>query len=140
MPHLGVLAEVHPQASLEVFERDCLIFLGTAVAARGTAKPGRPCFRFTIQSSAVNESGQLMCGDLRLFRLREGETATVLVEPERGFDCGAGPGKPIEREARGGTVGLILDARGRPLQVPEGREEGRRVIEKWVKAVRMYED
>src|SRR4029079_6564 len=29
MPHLGVLAQVHPQAALEVFERDCLIYLGT---------------------------------------------------------------------------------------------------------------
>ena len=40
------------------------------------------------------------------------------IEPERGFDCGAGPGKPIERQVRGGTVGLILDARGRPLTLP----------------------
>ena len=40
MPHLGVLAQVHPQAALEVFERDCLIYLGTCVAAKGTGKPG----------------------------------------------------------------------------------------------------
>ena len=43
MPHLGVLAQVHPQASLEVFERDCLIDLGTSVAAKGAARPGKPC-------------------------------------------------------------------------------------------------
>src|ERR1700722_19518249 len=71
MPHLGVLAQVHPQASLEVFERDCLIYLGTCVAAKGTGKPGRPCFRFSIKSATLNESGQMMCGDIRLFSLGE---------------------------------------------------------------------
>jgi hypothetical protein len=138
MPHLGVLAQVHPQASLEVFERDCLIRLGTCVAAKGTGKPGKPCFRFSVQSSAVNDSGQLMYGDLRLLPLAHDETATVIVEPERGFDVGAGPGKKVERQVRGGTVGLVLDARGRPLELSEKREVGRQKIQQWVKALALY--
>ncbi|MEM7230344.1 MAG: glutamate mutase L, partial [Planctomycetota bacterium] len=40
MPHLGVLADVHPAAAVEVFERDCLIELGTCVAPKGEGKPG----------------------------------------------------------------------------------------------------
>jgi uncharacterized protein (TIGR01319 family) len=132
MPHLGVLAQVHPQASLEVFERDCLIALGTCVATRGDAKAGRPCFRFSIHSGSLNESSQMMCGDLRLFPLAESDMAVVKIEPERGFDCGAGPGKAIEREVRGGTVGLILDARGRPLA------PARPLMEKWVRAMGLY--
>ena len=132
MPHLGVLAAVHPQASLEVFERDCLVFLGTCVAAKGQGKPGSPCFTFSIKSPALNQSGQMMFGDLRLFRLGEGETATVRIQPEKGFDIGAGPGKEIERQARGGTVGLILDARGRPLQVD------RKEMGKWITALELY--
>jgi len=138
MPHLGVLAQVHPQASLEVFERDCLVYLGTCVAAKGAAKPGRPCFRFSIRSTARRESGQMMCGELRAFPLAEGETAIVTIEPERGFDFGAGPGKQIEREVRGGTVGLILDARGRPLVVPAERDAGRTLVANWVAALTLY--
>ena len=42
MPHLGVLSQVHSQAATEVFEKDCLIYLGTCIAPRGTAKLGRP--------------------------------------------------------------------------------------------------
>ena len=64
--------------------------------------------------------------------------ATVAVEPERGFDCGGGPGKPIEREVRGGTVGLILDARGRPLVLPAERAAGRALVETWVNALQLY--
>jgi hypothetical protein len=138
MPHLGVLAQVNPKASLEVFERDCLIYLGACVAAKGTGKPAKPCFRYSIRSASLNESGQMMFGDIRLFPLGEGERATVAVEPERGFDLGAGPGKPIEREVRGGTVGLILDARGRPLSLSTDRAAGRALVEKWVTSLHMY--
>jgi hypothetical protein len=70
--------------------------------------------------------------------LDEGEKATVSVEPERGFDCGGGPGKPIEREVRGGTVGLVLDARGRPLALPTERAAGRTLVDSWVNALQLY--
>ncbi len=138
MPHLGVLAEVHPQASLEVFERDCLIYLGTCVAAKGLGKAGRPCFRFTIRSTTLNESGQMLVGELRLFALPEGERATVTIDPERGFDCGGGPGTRVEREVRGGTVGLILDARGRPLALPPERAAARGAMSRWVTSLGLY--
>ena len=138
MPHLGVLAQVHAQASLEVFERDCLIYLGTCVAATGAGKPGRPCFRYSVRSATLIESGELMVDDLLLLPLGEGETAAVTIEPERGFDCGAGPGRPIERQARGGTAGLILDARGRPLAVTAERERWRPLVKKWVSALALY--
>jgi hypothetical protein len=134
MPHLGVLAQVHPQASVEVFERDCLVFLGSCIAPKGTGKPGRPCFRY----KAGNQSGEMMYGEMKLLPLGPEESVRVTVEPEKGFDCGAGPGKIVEREVRGGTVGLILDARGRPLALPEDRATGRQVVEKWVRALGLY--
>ena len=138
MPHLGVLAEVHAQASLEVFERDCLIALGTCVAPAGTGKPGKRCFKFSISSATLNDSGEMLVGDIRLFPLGLGETARVAVAPERGFDCGAGAGNSVEREIQGGTVGLILDARGRALEVPVERPTGRKIVQEWVEALELY--
>ena len=88
--------------------------------------------------AALNESGQLNFGEIRLFPLGQGETASVSIQPERSFDCGAGAGKDIEREVGGGTVGLILDARGRPLVIPDHPEEGRELLEKWVSALELY--
>jgi uncharacterized protein (TIGR01319 family) len=138
MPHLGVLAQVHPQASLEVFEHDCLVYLGTCIAAAGPAKAGKPCFKYSIRAGSRQDSGVMLGGEVRVIPLAEGETATVAAEPERGFDCGAGPGKPMERPVRGGTVGIILDARGRPLVVPPDRQVGRALVEKWVAAADLY--
>lgn len=116
MPHLGVLASVHPQAAMEVFEKDCLIALGTAIAAKGTGRSGKPCFRYVIQREAgPQEQGEMFFGDLLIVPLGVDERAHVELFPARGFDLGNGPGKKVVSEVHGGTVGLILDARGRPL-------------------------
>jgi uncharacterized protein (TIGR01319 family) len=138
MPHLGVLAQVHPQASLEVFERDCLIYLGTCVAARGQGEAGKPCFRYAIRSRSVNESGVMTVGEMKRVPLADGDTATVRVEPEKPFDLGAGPGKAIERDVRGGSVGIVLDARGRPLLLPDDRGASAAKMREWVTALALY--
>ena len=93
MPHLGVLASVHANAAMEVFERDCLVRLGWCVAAKGVGKWGKPCFRFRV-SGAVAAQGALACGEVALVRVGAGEMVEVVVEPEKGFDLGAGPGRP----------------------------------------------
>jgi uncharacterized protein (TIGR01319 family) len=138
MPHLGVLAQVHPQAALEVFERDCLIYLGTCIAAKGTGKPDKPCFKYELRGGGLNESGELKCGELRLFRLAAGESTRVVIEPARGFDVGAGPGKRLEREVRGGAVGVVLDARGRPLVFPEDARTRKEAVHRWIRFLELY--
>ncbi len=138
MPHLGVLASVHPQAAIEVFERDCLIYLGTVIAPKGQGKLGRPCFEFEITGPALKAQGKLAVGEMQLYPLGVGETARAVFRPESGFDVGSGPGKVHECEIRGGTVGVILDARGRPLVLPEDRGECRAIVGDWAKALKLY--
>jgi hypothetical protein len=60
------------------------------------------------------------------------------VRPERGIDVGAGPGKPVTRTVRGGPVGLLLDARGRPLRLPEATAERRACVQAWNTAVGVF--
>ncbi len=139
MPHLGVLASVHAKAAMEVFERDCLVMLGTCIAAKGTGRWGKPCFDYTIEGEGINERGSIAFGEMQLFPLADGVTAKAVIEPARGFDCGAGPGKRVERTVRGGSVGVILDARGRPLELPEVRSDCRKAMERWITTMGMYE-
>jgi hypothetical protein len=138
MPHLGVLAQVHPQAALEVFERDCLIYLGTCVAPKGAGTIGKPCFSFSLQGPTIKETGQIAVGEMRRIPLAPGEKAKIVVEPARGFDCGNGPHKPIEKEIRGGTVGIIFDGRGRPLVLPDDDRLRRRMLTDWTRALDLY--
>ena len=138
MPHLGVLSQVHPQAALEVFERDCLIYLGTCIAPKGVGKPGKACLSYQMSGGGLNESGELAFGDLKLFPLAPEETASVTLEPSRDFDVGAGPGKSLTADVKGGTVGLILDARGRPLAPPANAAECRKAVTKWINELDLY--
>jgi uncharacterized protein (TIGR01319 family) len=140
MPHLGVLAQVHPQAALEVFERDCLIYLGTCIAARGQAAAGHDCFRYVVKIGSRQETGEMKYGDLKRIPLGPEETADVEITPTRKVDVGAGPGKPLSRTVRGGTVGLILDARGRPLTLPDERRSCQAAAGKWAQALELYPD
>jgi len=109
MPHLGVLSTVQPEIAAEVFEKDCLVHLGTCIAPVGRARKGA-----LLELSWSGNRERLAAGELRLVELREGVECTI--EPARGVDVGAGPGEPVRRTLRGGVVGLVLDGRGRPLE------------------------
>jgi uncharacterized protein (TIGR01319 family) len=130
MPHLGVLASVRPEAAMEVFERDCLVRLGWSVAARGEGKWGKKCFSYRV-SGAVSASGELACGDVALVRVGPEQEVEVVVEPAKEFDLGAGPGKAVARRVKGGTVGILFDARGRPLTLPENPADRRAAVARW---------
>jgi uncharacterized protein (TIGR01319 family) len=133
MPHLGVLASVHPEAAMEVFERDCLVRLGWSIAAKGEGKFGKRCFAYRV-SGAVTASGELTCGDVALVRVGPEQEVEVVVEPASGFDLGNGPSKSVTRRLKGGTVGLLFDARGRPLALPENEADRRALVARWAKA------
>ncbi|MFH1850871.1 MAG: glutamate mutase L [Candidatus Neomarinimicrobiota bacterium] len=138
MPHLGVAAQVHPKAAMEVFDRDCLIYLGSVIAPAGHSKPGKLCFKYDIKGKTLNQSGQINYGDVLLLPLGAGETAEVTVEPDKLFDTGHGPGKKVTKTVKGGTVGLILDGRGRPLALPTVTKESQKFMEKWVADLGLY--
>ena len=137
MPHLGVLSSVHEKAAMEVFERDCLVVLGTCVAAKGEGRPGKTSFRYTISGGAT-ASGEMTWGEVRMIDLPIGETAEVEVSPVRGVDLGGGPGKSVTRTVKGGPVGIILDARGRPLTLPDEDEARREAVRRTIDAIQLY--
>ena len=138
MPHLGVAAQVHPQAAMEVFERDCLIYLGSVVAPAGHGKPNKLCFSYSINGATLNEKGEITYGEIKLLPLGIAETAEITIEPAKTFNAGNGPGKKVVGKVQGGTVGLILDGRGRPLVLPEDVKASQALIDMWVKAINLY--
>ncbi len=158
MPQLGVLSTVHEKAALDVFEKDCLIRLGWCVAPVGKGKDGAPCMTVRVEPSspaaaqgspaasagsgaaapAVTPSThELKFGELKLIPLPLGSRAKVTVTPAKGFDIGRGR-DPVTHEVTGGVVGLILDARGRPLELPSDRATRLQRLNDWNAAMQMY--
>lgn len=153
MPQLGILSEVMPEAALQVFKRDCLIKLGTAICPAGISKEGQTAISLTLERRTSNvehrtsnnpenqepgtlnpERFDILFGTVKVIPLGVGEKAQVEITPARGFDVGAGKGRPHSVEVEGGVVGLIIDARGRPLNLPAEDEKRIAKLREWLKA------
>lgn len=131
MPQLGVLSTVHPEAAAQVFDRDCLIRLGSCVAPVGQGKEGEPCL--TIDYNGKSETFRY--GELRVLPMGVGEALQATIKPARGFDVGAGKGRPVEATLEGGVVGVVVDTRGRPLQLPPDDAARRQKLISWMTAL-----
>ncbi|MCE5236967.1 glutamate mutase L [bacterium] len=137
MPQLGVLANVLPEAARQVFEKDCLIHLGLCVAPVGQGKPGAECLKLTLD--AGEHSGQLTvpCGGMGLLPLPEGVQGMLTIEAVRGFDLGQGRGRSATVPVTGGVVGIIGDARGRPVVWPKEADRAA-TVRRWQQALGAY--
>ncbi|MBN2083468.1 glutamate mutase L [bacterium] len=143
MPHLGVLAQVDADAAEQVFDRDCMIYLGSVLAPAGQARRfGDPVCEYNITfPDGKTESGTLKYGELKLFpNLKVGEEAMVEANPTRAFNVGDGNGKPLTRRMNGGVVGLVLDGRGRPLGLNEDAAARRKQLMEWGAIMNSYAD
>jgi len=139
MPHLGVLAGVNAEAATEVFQRDCLIELGTCVAVIGEGKPGQKCLEYTFKpTEGEPAAGSLAFGELTVLPLGVGQRAQLEATPAKGFDLGAGKGRPIQAELYGGVVGVAIDARGRPLALDSDPKRRGEQLERWAAAMTAY--
>ncbi|MBN1946493.1 MAG: glutamate mutase L [Bradymonadales bacterium] len=139
MPHLGVLTQVHPKAATEVFEKDCLIYLGTCIAPIGNTKLGKHCLDFEIDlPDGHTEKGSLNAGDMRLLPLDVGELAKVRLNPSRSFDLGKGRGVSLEATVQGGKAGVIFDCRGRPLEISEDPAVRVPLLKRWMTELNVY--
>ncbi|MCH9025342.1 MAG: glutamate mutase L, partial [candidate division Zixibacteria bacterium] len=144
MPQLGVLAEVQPKAATEVFDKDCLIHLGTCICPSGINKKGGPVMKYSIELPDGTITGTLNHLEMKKFELGLGDDglplkAKAVLEPERYFDLGAGKGVKVEVELNGGVVGIILDGRGRPFDLSTLAEKERvSYLKQWIKELDIY--
>jgi hypothetical protein len=131
---LGVTAAIEPLAAAQVMERDGFLSLGTVVAPVGTAREGEIALKLKI----TYDDGRALemevpYGSLEVLPLTTGHKATLELRPTRKFDIGLGAkGKGATTELEGGAVGVIIDARGRPLSLPATREEQQAKIQEWL--------
>jgi uncharacterized protein (TIGR01319 family) len=144
MPQLGVLTTVQKQAATEVFNKDCLIHLGTCVAPAGEVKKAGPMLNYKITMPDGNkESGTLDYGRIKLIPLGLDDRdmplkARAELEPVKNLDLGRGKGNKIETELSGGVVGIILDARGRPFVLPDDNKTRVSKLKEWMKELNIY--
>jgi len=142
MPQLGILATVHPKAAMHVFDKDCLVKLGTTIAPLGPSssnlKFGEPCVTVTIEYNEQVIEESVPYGSMKVIKIPEETTVDAVIRPERHFDAGNGYGRVVETQVHGGVVGVIIDCRGRPTVLPEDPVLRNQKLVEWFKAMDMY--
>lgn len=134
---LWVTAAIEPLAAAQVMERDGFLSLGTVLAPVGTAREGEIALKLKI----TYDDGRALemevpYGSLEVLPLTTGHKATLELRPTRRFDIGLGAkGRGATTELEGGAVGVIIDARGRPLSLPATREKQQAKIQEWLWSV-----
>jgi len=146
MPHLGVLSTVYRDAAWNIFDKDCLVRLGTCIAPVGTiagdvkarARGERVMtVELTLPDGGTVEE-ELNFGEIKLIPLAERHEAKAVITPAKNFDMGEGPGHAVEKTIMGGVAGVLLDARGRPIYLPEDENARRELLLKWFRALDLY--
>jgi len=140
MPQLGVLSAVHEQAATEVFNKDCLLRLGTCVAPVGPVKPGKEYIRikFTLPDGKHIDKSYTL-GEMELFETPYEAIEAEIIPGNRNVDVGGGAGQTIKTNIYGGLVGIIIDARGRrPFVLPEDPAERVEKLQEWSKIVNEF--
>ncbi len=139
MPHLGVLSTVYPDVAQEVFEKDCLVPLGPCVSVINAGKMGEKCLDIKIEykdGKKIEET--IPFGELKLYTLGPDEEVEIEANPTRSYDLGNGKGHAVKAKLTGGVVGLVIDTRGRPLNLPKEKSARVSLLRRWAETIGAY--
>jgi uncharacterized protein (TIGR01319 family) len=141
MPGLGATAEVNPLLTVQVIESNIFQNIGTIIAPIGYARPGTTVLRIRI----IREDGRSFTRDIKFGTLSVlpvdfGEKVSLHIRPLHKFDIGmGGSGKAGKVNAVGGALGIVIDARGRPLQFYPDHEKNWKRNQAWRKILQKHE-
>ena len=110
------------------------MIIGTTIAPVVTASYGTPIMRAILTYENGTESRvELKYGSLEILPLASGEEGRLNVQLLKGADIGYGPGKSPKQgiSVTGGALGVVLDGRGRPFNLPTDAVRRRELIKKW---------
>jgi uncharacterized protein (TIGR01319 family) len=145
MPQLGVLSTLHAKAATQVFEKDCLIHLGTCIAPVGELKEPRDVLKYRFEMPGGEKvEGTIKYGEMKRIPLGLDENTGLplrcraVLEPLRGFDVGNGKGSKVETEISGGVTGIVIDGRGRPFHLPADSKTRVEKLKEWMVALDIY--
>jgi hypothetical protein len=136
VPGLGAASAVVPGlVSQLILDPTVLLNLGFVISPLVKAKEGAAILRIRVQYQGGYESTvNVHQGNIQLIPIPAGQRARVMIDPLHRANIGFGPGKGTSIQVVGGLFGLVVDARGRPLEIPDDPEKRRNLLLKWQSA------
>ncbi len=134
MPALGAAAAVNPLLAVQVIDSSTFLNLGTVITPLSNARTGTPVLKLAMTADSGTETTlEVRQGSLDMLPLPFGQSARLQVTPLHGSDVGMGrPGRGGGVRVVGGALGLVIDARGRPLKLGTDPERRAEAFKKWL--------
>lgn len=141
LPGLAGLAQLNPRAGVEVFDNDALLELGTLVAPAGLARPGPAAVRASLTVHGEKRSEVAVpAGSIRCLPLGVNELGRLELSLAPGLNLDDGKrGRSHVFQVRGGELGVVIDARGRPLMLPDEEAKRREAVAGWQREIDEHE-
>ncbi len=137
IPSLGVAAAVKPDLAIQVLDSHAFVHLGTVISPMGNAPANTDVMQLKIAyEDGREETLEVKQGTIQVLRLPRGQSARLQIHPYHRYDVGmGGPGHGGKLKVHGGTLGLVIDARGRPLRLPSDPARRREIQQKWLQSL-----
>jgi hypothetical protein len=135
LPALGAAATRNSILPIQILESGAFLGLATVVTPYVNAHPGTPVLNARLTNKNGNETRvEVKQGDLEIMPLPVGQSGRLFLEPLNHADLGIGP-RPSRDDGipvNGTALGVVIDARGRPLRFPADDARRREMIKKWL--------
>ena len=130
---LGASVEANSLLPVQVIDSGALAYLSTVISPSSTASYGTPIVRVKlIREDGSEMTSEVRMGNLHILPLENRQTARLQLRPLQRADVGLGPGRAGEVEVTGSSMGIVIDARGRPLRLPADAGQRRALAKKWL--------
>ena len=136
LPLLGAAAESNHLLPVQILESGAFMSLGTIISVISSASYNTPVIRARLTyEDGSDVHAEVKFGGLEILPLGMGQTARLTLQPLHRSDIGNGPGRNAAVQVAGGVMGVVIDARGRPLVLPEDPVRRRELFKKWLWSV-----
>ncbi len=133
---LGASAEANNILPIQVIDSGALAYLATVISPVSNVSYGTPIVRAKlIREDGSEMTSEVKMGNLQVLPLENGQTARLQLRPLQRADVGLGPGRAGEVDVIGSSLGVVIDARGRPLRLPNEPAQRRELAKKWLATV-----
>jgi len=131
---LGAAAECNTLLPIHVIESGAFINLGAVISPLSNAGAGTLILRARLTYDNGEETMvEAKQGAIEIIPLVVGRTGNLRLEPVGRTDAGIGFGRAYRVDGvQGSALGVVIDARGRPLRLPSDAARRRELLKKWL--------
>lgn len=133
LPGLGASAAKHPLLPVQILDSGVFNSVAHVVTPVSNSRVGEVILNGQFRSPDGKGSRfEVKQGSLDILPVPAGKSGRLQLTPLHRTDVGFGPGRPGEVMIGSTQLGVVLDARGRPLQLSRDAGQRREILKKWL--------